>query len=123
MKDWYWITATTKPQIESLINKDVIQLSLFEENLCEVTEENIRYILRRNPVRAKEIRDNRASKVEKLTKKVEESNQYLSEHRKAKPEVQIKEINEYIKSRKLTGYVTIEEKKREISTKIVLNLV
>jgi hypothetical protein len=70
MKEWYWITATTKPQIETLIKRDIIQLSLFEENLCEVIEDNIRYILRKNPVRAKEISDNRKSKVEKLTKKL-----------------------------------------------------
>jgi transposase len=39
----------------------------------------------------------------------------MSEHPKAKPETQIKELNEYIKSRNITGYITIEEKEREIS--------
>ena len=65
--EFYYITAITKPQIEALIKKDIFQLELFEEQLCEVTieaeiEENAedstgaatvppvkRYILRRNP--------------------------------------------------------------------------
>lgn len=115
IKEWYWITATTKPQIETLIKRETIQLSLFEENLCEVIEDNIRYILRKNPVRAKEISDNRKSKVEKLTKKIEDSNNYLTQHPKAKIETQIKNLNGYITSRNLSGYIALEEKGRIIS--------
>lgn len=114
-KEWYWITAITKPQIKTLLKNDSIQLSLFTEDVCEVTENNIRYILRKNPVRAKEISDNRKSKVEKLTKKVEESNIYLAGHQKAKVETQIKNLNKYINSRNLNGYITFEEKGRDIS--------
>lgn len=113
-KEWYWITATTKAQINTLIKKDVIQLSLFEETLCEVMDDNIRYILRRNPVRAKEIRENRQSKVDKLSKKIEDSNKYLVEHPKAKVETQVKNLNSYINSRNLKDYIKLETSERLI---------
>jgi hypothetical protein len=55
-----YITAITKPQIEKLIREQLLSLSLFDETLCEVTLEQdddpnkpLRYILRRNPVRAR----------------------------------------------------------------------
>ena len=54
-----------------------------EEKLCEIVHENVRYILRRNPVRAREIETGRNSKVEKIRKITDERNQYLSEHPKA----------------------------------------
>jgi hypothetical protein len=61
--DFDFITALTKRQIEKLLRERVIQLSLFDENLSEIILENgKRYLLKRNPVRAKEISDNRHSK-------------------------------------------------------------
>ena len=45
--------------IEGLINKSIIQLNLFEENLVEMIHDNVRYLLRRNPQRALEIGENR----------------------------------------------------------------
>jgi len=41
-------------------------MELFEEKLCEVECEGVRYILRRNPERAKELADNREGKLSKL---------------------------------------------------------
>jgi transposase len=114
-KEWYWITATTKVQINTLVKEDVIQLNLFEETLCEVIKDDIRYILRRNPVRAKEIRENRQSKVVKLSKKIEEANKYLAEHPKAKVETQIKHLNSYINSRNLKDYIKLETNQKVIT--------
>ena len=53
---FHYITAITKPQIEALVKTEVLQLELFEERLAEVTtNEGVRYVLRRNPVRAAEM--------------------------------------------------------------------
>ncbi|MFH0939870.1 MAG: transposase [Planctomycetota bacterium] len=47
---FHYITAITKPQIESLLKQGVIQMSLFDEDLAEVeTQQGIRYVLRCNP--------------------------------------------------------------------------
>ena len=62
-----FITALTKPQIETLIHRGDIQLELFDEDVSEVALDNgKRYILRRNPVRAEEIAASRTSKLQSL---------------------------------------------------------
>jgi hypothetical protein len=63
-KNWSYITAITKPQIEGLLKSDVLQMSLFDDGLVEVedTVEQVRYVLRRNPVRQNELADSHKSK-------------------------------------------------------------
>jgi hypothetical protein len=58
-----YITAITKAQIESLLNTGVVQMSLFDLPLAEVQADGVRYILRRNPVRAAELAASRQSKL------------------------------------------------------------
>ena len=61
---FHYITAITKPQIEKLLKEKVFQLELFDSEVAEVkTIEGIRYILRRNPIRAKEIKKSRQDKL------------------------------------------------------------
>ena len=59
---FHYITAITKPQIETLLAGGVLQMALFDDSLCEVEHEGLRYVLRRNPVRAEEIAATRAGK-------------------------------------------------------------
>ena len=80
---FHYITAITKPQIEKLVREGVFQMELFEEGLGEVEEGGVRYILRRNPVRAEEVRKGRLSKRREMEGWVERKNGYLREHPKA----------------------------------------
>ena len=115
---FYYITATTKPQMETLLKQGVIQMELFTEKLCEIVHEDIRYILRRNPVRAKEIQDSRNKKIEKIKNITEERNAYLSEHPKADVSTAIHMINERIEKLKVSGFVTVEANDRVLTVKI-----
>ena len=49
---FHYITAITKSQIKTLLKGGVIHIEQFTEQLCEIESDGIRYILRRNPVRA-----------------------------------------------------------------------
>jgi hypothetical protein len=64
--DFAYITAITRPQVETLIKSGILEYGLFDTNLCEVDCDGIRYIFRRNPVRSKEIDAVRVSKLEKV---------------------------------------------------------
>jgi len=44
-------------------------MSLFGEEIAEVEYQDCRYIIRRNPKRAKEIQENRKSRIEYIIKK------------------------------------------------------
>ena len=80
---FHYITAITKPQVEALLKRGVIQMSLFDETLAEVLEESVRYVLRRNPERAEEIATGRKSKLASLQKLVDAKNAYLASHPRA----------------------------------------
>ena len=93
--NYFYVTALKKVQIESLIKKDVLQLSLFDKTIEEVEDSKIRYILRCNPYRKEEIENARNGKIESIKGKIEERNKYLKDHPKAKSEVALKGIQEY----------------------------
>ena len=112
------ITATTKAQMETLLKHGVIQMELFTEKLCEIVHENVRYILRRNPVRAREIETGRNSKVEKIEKMVGERNLYLSEHPRAEVSTALSLVNEKIQKLKVSGFVSIDVTDRVLAVRI-----
>lgn len=113
---WNYLTTITKQQIRTLISKDIIQLDLFAEKIIEVkTEDNIRYILRRNPIRAEELKQNRQSKIDKIKVYVSEQNIYLKEHKRAQPEVALRKIKDRISKLKLKNILKPGLNKRIIS--------
>jgi transposase len=104
-----YITSITKPQIEQLLKRQVIEMELFEDKLCEVfdEEEGLRYVLRRNARRAQEMKQTRHSKLSRATVKVQYCNQYLSEHKRAKVQTQVKNMTQYLCHLKLDKYVKV----------------
>jgi len=115
---WNYITAITKPQIEKLLKENIFQLDLFDEELQEIIDDSVRYVLRRNPTRAKEIEINRADKLSKLKEKANEQTNYLKEHVKAKEETAINKIINYASSLKINKWVKISAKDRVINIEI-----
>jgi hypothetical protein len=81
---FHYITAITKPQIEKLLRTGTFQMELFEQELAEVlADEGVRYVLRRHPMRAQEMRDTRHAKLATLQAQVAKQNQYLTDHPRA----------------------------------------
>ena len=112
---FYYITATTKPQIETLLKQKVIQIELFTEKLCEIDHNDVRYILRKNPVRAREIQESRNSKIEKIRSMVEERNRYLSGHPKSKIQTALSLVSERIGKLNISDFLKAEASGRTIT--------
>lgn len=113
---FHYITAITKPQIKTLINSGVIQMNLFDQRLAEVIDDNgIRYVLRRNPARAEEIRKSREDKLKSLGKELARQNEYLKEHTLAKVATAMKRLNDKCNKLKLSGWVTVAYDSRQIT--------
>lgn len=119
-KNFHYITAITKPQIEKLIGDDVIQMDLFDQSLAEVTsaEDGCRYILRRNPMRAEQIQQTRRSKIVMLEKKIKEANEYLASHRRAKVSVAFNKLTAAVSRFKLTEWVEVKTVDRRFTLNI-----
>jgi len=111
---FHYITAITKPQIETLLKGSVIQMDLFDQDLAEVEgDEGVRYVLRRNPLRADEVAASRKSKIESVEKLVRNQNQYLKEHPRAKEEVALRKVCNICKRLKISNWL-IPSVEREI---------
>jgi len=112
---YYYITAITKPQIESLLNSDLLQMSLFDQHVAEViAKDETRYILRRNPIRTQEIRASRAAKLATITAKVNEANTYLEQHSRANAEKAQQRIQKHAEKLKL-GWISIKLSSRNLT--------
>ena len=111
---FYYITAFTKSQIKKLIKDSVLQLDLFDEEICEVKNEDQRLILRRNPVRSEEIAATRKSKRMSIDKLVNNKNTYLAEHPKAAVEVAIARVQEKMKKLKVASWLHVEADDRTL---------
>lgn len=107
-EDFNYITAITKPQIETLLKDNIIQLGMFDEEIKEVEHGGIRYIIKKNPVRAKEIQQNRIEKKLQIEKLLVAKNKYLSEHVRSKPSTAMKAINKKINKLKLSYWLDVE---------------
>lgn len=117
-KHFHYITAITKSQIEVLVREGFIQLELFEDRICEVEIEGIRYILRRNPIRAREIEEGREKKLAKIRGMIEDQNKYLLEHKRAKVKVARNKIRCMIQKLKVEDFCGVYAKGRILLIKI-----
>src|SRR5713101_570788 len=107
------MTAITKPQIDTLLRTGTLHMDLFDQELAEVlTEEGIRYVLRRHPVRAQEVRDTRHAKLATLQAQVATSKQYLADHPRAKAQGAVQKLVARATTLRLSDWVerTVEER-------------
>jgi len=112
--DFHFITAITKPQIESLLKNGTIQLELFTENLCEIIDEDVRFILRRNPQRQIEINASRQSRINKIQELIAKKNQYLDEHQRAKENTALTNVKQAIKKLGLSDFIEVKSVQRTL---------
>ena len=115
---FHYITAITKAQIETLVKRNVVQYSLFDDNLIEVEDEGVRYIFRRNPIRAAEIAKSRSSKQQSVENLVKTQNAYLKDHPRAKVETALKKIQAKINRLNLKTWLAITAQNRVLTVKI-----
>ena len=116
---FHYITAITKPQIGTLLKAGILQMNLFDAELCEVEHAGVRYILRKNALRAEQLSASRKDKqasVERLRKTL---NQYLTEHPRAKAPTAERTVRGKIAKLKLEGWLQVEVEGR--SLKLTVN--
>jgi hypothetical protein len=111
----HYITAITNPQIEKLLRTGTFQMDLFDQELAEVlADEGIRYVLRRNPVRAQEVRDHRQAKRATLQALVAKHNRYLTDHPRANPQGAWQKLVTRAKTLRIADWVELTVAERSI---------
>jgi transposase len=113
---FHYITAITKPQIEKLLEAGTLQVGLFDQVVAEVQmSDGLRYVLRRNPIRAKEIQRAREDKYRALCQVLEEQNRYLQEHPRAAVEVAQRKLQAKSQQLKIDAWVILIAQERTLS--------
>lgn len=115
---WNYITALTKPQIESLISQKVIQLGLFDENLCEVEDEERRYVLRKNKQRATQVAANRSDRLDKFLKAAQEMKQRISDGLRVDAQKRFQKLSALVVQYGLESFVALKINGREIEVTV-----
>jgi transposase len=118
-EQFHYITAITKPQVEKLLRDGVFQMELFEEKLAEVTDDGVRYILRRNPERAREVAGSREAKLARVRILLNQKSLHLAGHPRASVAVAIRDIQKKIEQLKIEDWVRVES--REPILELVVN--
>ena len=116
---FHYITAITKPQIDKLLRTGTLQMDLFDQELAEVlTDEGIRYVLRRNPVRAQEMRDTRHAKLATLQAQVAQQNHYLTDHPRAHAQGALQKLVARAAKLRITDWVELTVVERAMTLTI-----
>jgi hypothetical protein len=116
---FHYITAITKPQIRTLLKAGVLQMDLFDSEVCEANHQGVRYVLRRNPLRAGELSASRADKKASVERLRDTLNSYLTEHPRAKPSTAQRTVCAKISQLKLDPWLAVEVEAR--SLKLTVN--
>lgn len=112
----HYITAITKPQIESLLKSGTLQMELFDRQVAEVTDSTtaVRYVVRRNPAQAQRVTARREDQLATWKCQVEKANQYLAEHPRAKVATALGKLRARAKRLKLAPWVAVQAHGRKL---------
>ncbi|HOK46274.1 MAG TPA: IS1634 family transposase [Bryobacteraceae bacterium] len=113
-----YITALTAPQVRRLLAQGTLQLGLFDEAVAEVQADGRRYVLRRNPLVAEGERRRAADKLAKLEARVEARNRFVENSERARPEVGLRRIREWIERYGIGNWVQV----RLVGRRLVLEV-
>lgn len=119
--DFRYVTALTKPQIRKQLNAGVFQCDLFSEEVCEVEEDGVRYVLRRNPKRADEIKRCREDKLATVRKVARERTDYLAQHSRAQVPAALRKVQFKAKRLKIDKWTKITAEDRAIRVDVDKN--
>ena len=115
-RGFHYITAITKPQIERMLKQGTLQIGLFDNALAEVNDQaGVRYVLRCNPRRAKEMADSRTDKCHSVLQALQKQNEYLRDHPRAKPEVALRKLQTRARTLGITSWVSVHQDQRTLS--------
>jgi hypothetical protein len=111
---FHYLTAITKPQIDALLARGVLQMELFEDRLGEIEADGLRYLVRRNPQRAAELEAQREDKHRCVLARAQGRNAYLAQHPKARVETARREVAAYARTLRIDTWAHVEVQGRTV---------
>jgi hypothetical protein len=115
---FHYITAITKPQIDTLLAAGILQLELFAAEVCQVQQDGVRYVLRRNPLRAQQLAASRSAKQARIEQLCQGRNDYLLRHARAKVATAEKALRAKIQQLKIDAWLSVASQGRALKLQV-----
>ena len=113
-----YITALTNSQARKLLKQQVIQIGLFDTEVCQVQHGSLRLILRKNPATADKENRRRNDKLDKLIHLVTERNDFVRQSKRADAEAGMRRIEAWSVRHKVNNWVCLELEDRLIKVTV-----
>jgi transposase len=113
-----YITALSNPQVRRLLKRDVLQLELFAEQVCEVQADGKRYILRKNPAEARKAQHRLEDKLATLQTLVAARNAKVAASPRCQSEAGLRGLQGWVQHHKLHKIVALSLDERQITLTI-----
>jgi transposase len=113
-----YLTALSDPQVRRLLKREVLQLELFAEQVCEVQADGKRYLLRKNEAEARKARHRLDDKLRTLQGLVAARNVKVAASPRCQPEAGLKALQTWVKRHKLSHIVALGLDERQLTLTI-----
>jgi DDE family transposase len=113
-----YLTALSDPQVRTLLKREVLQLELFAEQVCEVQADGKRYILRKNAAEARKAQHRVDDKLRTLQALVAARNAKVAAAPRCQPEAGLRGLQAWVTRHKLGALVSLCLDKRQITLTI-----
>ena len=113
-----YITALSAPQVRRLLKRHVLQLELFDEQVCEVQADGKRYLLRQNAAEARKARHRLDDKLATLRTFVAARNAKVAAAPRCQPETGLRGLQAWVQRHKLHTVVSLALEERQITLTI-----
>jgi transposase len=110
-----YITALSEPRVRRLLKRDVLQLALFDEQVCEVQADGKRYILRKNGAEARKARHRLNAKLQTLQTLVTARNTKVAASPRCQPAAGLRGLQAWVQRHKLSPLVSLGLDNRQIT--------
>lgn len=111
--NFHYITGVPMTQIRPLLNAGILKYEEFENSLKSIEHKELRYIYRRNPVRAEETKKDRENRLRDVKKKIQQENERLTTSLRALLTVSKRKLQGMIDRLEISDFVKLTRRKRE----------
>jgi transposase len=113
-----YLTALSEPQVRRLLKRNVLQLALFDEQVCAVQADGKRYLLRKNAAEARKARHRLDDKLATLRTLVAARNTKVAAAPRCQPEAGLRALQAWVQRHKLSTVVSLALEERQITLTI-----
>jgi transposase len=113
-----YLTALSAPQVRRLLKRNVLQLALFDEQVCAVQADGKRYLLRKNAAEARTARHRLDNKLATLRTLVVARNAKVAAAPRCQPEAGVRGRQAWVQRHQLSTVVSLALEERQITRTI-----